>query len=625
MMRTVVLLRRGVVVLLTLLLTLLLGVGLLPGRPAVAVPARLTNLAHLDFLLDTTRPGAVEGHTTYRLAEEPDLVMPWTYADARPGGTFERIGGGPRDPETGDFGQGAFNADDTTRAAVVYLRHWRQTGDRTSRRTAYELLRSVGYHQTVSGPDAGNVVLWMQPDGDLNPSAEPVELPDPSDSEDSYWLARTIWAFGEGYAAFERSDPAFAAFLQARLRLAVRALERQALDSYGGYAVSDGRRVPSWLIVDGADASAEAVLGLAAYVRAEPSDRSARRALRQLAAGIAALSAGDADSWPYGAILPWAKSPSLWHAWGSQMSASLVVASTVLRDRSLLAPAVREADSFDPTLATSNGPDIGWFPTPGDKTQIAYGVDSRVQSLLAVADRTGSRQAERLAAVNAGWYFGANAAGEPTYDPETGVTFDGVSPTGVINRNSGAESTIHGLLSMLALDAHPRARRMAEDVTSVVDRDGLVAVEAETGTGGTVVTPAESWTGESLWGGGQYLRLAAGQRATLTLPPSPGPRVLEPVVWVPERSRRTTRWTAAGRGLGAVTHRVGAQGISEVPGALLARTLPRTLPAGVTEISVEAVGGEVWLDAVIVRPVVSKAVFEGDRGPTVIRHRIAGR
>ena len=45
----------------------------------------------------------------------------------------------------------------------------------------------------------------MQPDGTLNPSPTPVELPDPSDSGESYWLARTIWALGEGYAAFRDS------------------------------------------------------------------------------------------------------------------------------------------------------------------------------------------------------------------------------------------------------------------------------------------------------------------------------------------------------------------------------------------------------------------------------------
>ena len=88
--------------------------------------------------------------------------------------------------------------------------------------------------------------------------------------------------------------------------------------------------MPAWLIVNGADATAEAVLGLAAYVEAAPGDRAARRALRQLSEGIAAMGRGDRDSWPYGAILPWAESPSLWHAWASQMSAALAEASTVL-------------------------------------------------------------------------------------------------------------------------------------------------------------------------------------------------------------------------------------------------------------------------------------------------------
>ncbi|KTS80967.1 hypothetical protein NS183_17440, partial [Microbacterium testaceum] len=180
---------------------------------AEAAPAApLTNLAHLDFLLDeATPPAGVEGHSTYRQAEEPTLLAPWTYADARDGGTFERVGGGPLDAATGHWGQGAYNADDNTRAAVVYLRHWKQTGDADSRHKAYELLRTVAYHQTTDGPSAGNVVLWMQPDGELNPSAEPVELPDPSDSGPSYWTARTVWALGEGYAAFVDDDPAFAA------------------------------------------------------------------------------------------------------------------------------------------------------------------------------------------------------------------------------------------------------------------------------------------------------------------------------------------------------------------------------------------------------------------------------
>ena len=49
------------------------------------------------------------------------------------------------------------------------------------------------------------------------------------------------------------------------------------------YVDADGTKVPAWLIVDGADASAEAVLGLAAYSAAAPADVAARSALAELA------------------------------------------------------------------------------------------------------------------------------------------------------------------------------------------------------------------------------------------------------------------------------------------------------------------------------------------------------
>ncbi|WP_053205947.1 hypothetical protein [Jiangella muralis] len=596
------------------LAALVLGSG---GLAATAAePAEtLANTAHLDFLLDHASPAGEPGHTTYRLAEEPELTFPWTYADARAGGTFERIGGGRLDPATGHWSQGAYNADDVSRAAVVYLRHWQQTGSSASRESAYELLRSLAYLQTASGPDAGNVVLWIQPDGTLNPSAEPVELPDPSDSGPSYWLARTIWAFGEGYAAFEAADPAFAGFLRDRLRLAVDAVDRQVLTRYGEYTVADGLRVPSWLIVDGADATAEAVLGLAAYVEAAPSDAAAADALRKLAEGVAAMGGGDPDAWPYGAVLPWAQSRSMWHAWGSQMPASLAAASTALGAPALLRPAVLDSARFVPTLLTAGGADNGWMPTPTERVQIAYGVDSRLQSLLAVgaaADRPGFDQ---LAGLTAAWYFGANAAGSPMYDPATGVTYDGVAADGTINRNSGAESTIHGQLSMLALDAHPEVRARAAGLTDVEARDGLRLVEAEaaTSTTGTVRAPDAAWTGESLWSG-SLLALDTGDTATFDLGPSDLPRLVEPVSWLPLGGSARSVWTASGRSIGALEHRVGAQGLTAIPGALLPLPLRRPVPAGASSVSVTASRGAVELDALLVRPDVSRLALAGDGG-----------
>jgi hypothetical protein len=587
-----------------------------PTAPPTAAPAvaPLTNLAHLDFLLDRTTPAPEAGHSTYPQGTEPTLTVPWTYADARDGGTFARVGGGPLDPATGYWGQGAYNSDDVSRTAVVYLRDWQQTGSEASRDKAYELLRATAYFQTTTGEDAGNVVLWMQPDGTFNRSPVPVELPDPSDSGNSYWLARSIWAFGEGYAAFADEDPEFAAFLQQRLQLGVTALNRETLARYGQYDVADGAKVPAWLIGSGADASAEAVLGLAAYSAVVPGDAASRTALTQLAEGVAAMSSGDGQTWPYGAVLPWAKSRSMWHAWSSQMPVALARASTTLGRPDLLKPAVLDQTSFTTTLLTASGPDNAWYPTPVDQTQIAYGADSRLQSALAVAGAgAGAPGLKRIAAVAASWYFGTNRSGTPVYDPATGVTFDGVQADGTVNRNSGAESTIHGLLSMIALDGAPDVSAEAQGLTSVTSRDGLTVVEAETAapTTGTVVTPDSAWTGESQYGGGSALRLEPGQSATITLPAGSGLRHVEPVLLAAEGVRSTSVWKAGRVPLGTLTTQAGAQGVTAASGALLPQTLPVPIGAGVTTITVTAGRNATVVDGLIVRPPVQRLVLAG--------------
>ncbi|KQQ93351.1 hypothetical protein ASF62_16815 [Leifsonia sp. Leaf325] len=614
--------RMGMLLTATLAVTGLTG---LAAAPATAAPAAsvtpLTNLAHLDFLLDIAEPVAVDGHTTYRLDEEPQLVLPWTYADARDGGTFERVGGGPLDATTGDWGQGAYNADDVARAAVVYLRHWQLTGEASSRTSAYEMLRSLAYLQTSSGANSGNVVLWMQPDGELNPSAEPVELPDPSDSGPSYWTARALWAFGEGYAAFAGSgtadDAAFASFLGERLALSRAAVDTQVLSRYGEYEQSDGLKVPAWLIVDGADASAEAVLGLSAYVDSS-GDPAARETLRKLAEGIAAMGAAsgaDTRSWPYGAILPWAQSRSMWHAWGSQMPAALAAASGTLGTSSLLKPAVRDAAVFTPTLLLAGGPDNGWFPTPTDTTQIAYGADSRLQSLLAVADATGSPAFDQLAAIQAAWFFGANRASAPMYDPATGVTFDGLAPDGTINRNGGAESTIHGLLSMIALDARPDLAARAQGVTTVSQRDGLHLLEAETGSGGEVSTPASAWTGESLYSG-DVLTVRTGSKAVFPIGAADQPRIVESVQWIEPGDRMRSLWTSGILPLGLLSMRGPEQGISPTPGVLLPQALQLPVPARATTVTIRPLVGTATIDNLIVRPLVSRMLLSGAAGDT---------
>jgi len=595
-----------------------------------AAGSRLTNLDHLDFLGDRVNPPDQARHTTYRMGARPRIGTLWTYSEPQSDGSYNRIGGGAYDPDTNTYEQGAYNADDMTRAAVVYLRHWRRFGDDHSRRYAKQLLRGVTYLQTARGPNRGNVVLWMQPDGTLNRSPVIVELPDPSDSGPSYWLGRTMWALGEGYAAFKDRDPGFARFLRNRMELAVGALNRQVLrPKFGHYQIVDGLRWPSWLLVDGADASSEPTLGLAAYVEAGGSDR-ARRALARLAKGIAAMPLGRARRWPFGAIMPWTLSRSVWHAWASQMGSALARAGTVLDRKDFVATAAGEAGLFTPHMLVQAGPEQGWLPGTSDTAQIAYGADSTLQNLVRVAGAAGRPAFRRMAGFAGAWYFGNNPAAQQMYDPATGRTFDGVNSDQTVNMNSGAESTIHGLLSMITLDSRPRVAQQAQ-IAGERERLTWQYAEAESGAveGGTVQTPADAWTGESLWGGGSYVELDAGGSVSIPVDlPITDRYQLFPVFDRRPVARGVIglEYILGGMPAGRQDHGgAGAQGVTPTPGYRAVGWVPTDgeVPAGPTEVVASHTGNTrrpARLDAVMVQPRVEWLLLgDGDNGQGLLR------
>ena len=583
---------------------------------------RLTNLDHLRWLMDEVPLTPTATHTTWAIETEPTGRTPWTYANASDDG-FTRVGGGSYDAATGHWSQGAYNADDIARAAVVFVRHHAATGSASSLADARELLRTLTYLQTASGPNAGNVVLWMQADGTLTPSAVPRELPDPSDSAESFWTARLVWALGEAYPAFRRKDPAFAGFLRDRLRLALAALQRGSLSRYGQWLVADDVPVPAWLITQGADASAEACLGLAAYVRSEPSDGTARRALAQLAEGVAAMRSGGTGTWPFGAVLPWLGSQSFWHAWGGEAPQALCRAAGVLGSRRLREAGLADAGQFTPVLLTARGPYNAWTPVPGE-AQIAYGAEGRVSGLLAAADLTGSAGFLELGGLAGGWFFGANPSGRPTYDASTGVTFDGVEFDGRVNINSGAESTIHGLLAMLALDAHPEAAALAASITGATWA-GLSVVEAEAGAlagGAVVVTPPSAWTGAANWSGARYVSVPSGGSVRIAVSGDgafvhpiinrrPGSLGSSTYTAVDARGRRTRLGSLRNGGL-REAGTVGAEGL------LRPFPLDRPLPRGTVAVVVESTG-DLQLDALLLQPAVSTATYaRGSGRPAVL-------
>jgi hypothetical protein len=134
-----------------------------------------------------------------------------------------------------------------------------------------------------------------------------------------------------------------------------------------------------------------------------------------------------------------------------------------------------------------------------------------------------------------------------------------------------------------------------------------------------VVTPPSAWTGESLISG-SYVHLPAGAGLRWQVPPADQPRLVLPVVDLRPGVPARTVWHSDAGPLGEVDHaRVGAQGNSPAPGALLPVTLPRELAAHATELTAQATAGNpATVDAVMLEPLVSRLTLAGDRHSTTL-------
>ena len=210
------------------------------------------------------------------------------------------------------------------------------------------------------------------------------------------------------------------------------------------------------------------------------------------------------------------------------------------------------------------------------------------------------------------------------YDPATGRTFDGVNVDGVVNRNSGAESTIHGLLATLILDGQADVAALAQ-VAHVDERRTWTLVEAETGqlgSGAEVFVPDSSWTGESLWSG-DGVRLQPGGTLTISVGDiGAGPNLLLPVVLL-DPSAGTTTWGTPRRVAGMVRHsRVGSQGDSPAPGRLAVETLDNTVE-DVQSVVVRGSKRDTFVDAVLVQPEIEHVVLTNDAHATALLRSFA--
>lgn len=378
------------------------------------------NLRHLDHLCETINIGETLMMVTHIYSEYPD----YEWVDATE--------------------EGISCVDDVSRASILYLRHYAMCGDSVSLEKARRGLNFVMYMEQKDG-EFYNFILS---DYSINMEGGT------SKKSFNWWAVRGLRALCHGYRVFGEIDSVYAKELKEHIELTFGRI-REFLKHYDEYEFFDGVKVPKWLI-HGGDATSEVVLALLDYYSVD-GDEEVGEIIKKFVEGLIQFQVCDSESPFYGMHLSWR---NCWHAWGNTQTEALAKAGRIFNNSPWLESARMEADNFYPFLISKNflnsielhleePPTMRAFP------QISYGIRPMVSGLIQLYITTGDERYAKLAGLTASWLRGNNPAHHAMYDPKTGRVYDGIDNENKINKNSGAESTIEGLMTLMEISNNP--------------------------------------------------------------------------------------------------------------------------------------------------------------------------
>lgn len=395
---------------------------------AQSVAERYVNLSHLDRLYRPVKlANGAEVGTVAIYSEAPDY---WLVTDADEGFTC---------------------VDDVSRAALLMLRE----PDLATSPDRQAKLRAMTEFVLQLQSDTGYFYNFLWPDRQINKTFKT------SVAEPNFWSWRAMWLLTEAYPYYQKADPTLAGRMQAATQKLVTVMLRDFGSRRQEFNFVKGVRVPKWLpFGSGSDQAAIMLLSLANVQQQTPS-ADVLNLMELLGEGIVAMQYGGPGQYPYGAILSFENN---WHAYASDQAYALLRVGRALNKPAWLAAARREIDNFYPYLlkegllesfaVEQSGSDV-IAVTTSKFSQIAYGVRPMVWAALEAYDQTKNAKYADMAVQFAGWFLGKNPASTVMYDRTTGRGYDGIGPGAVVNRNSGAESTIESLWAFQRLEQYP--------------------------------------------------------------------------------------------------------------------------------------------------------------------------
>ena len=346
-----------------------------------------------------------------------------------------------------DTDEGIACIDDAARAVVFYLEHYKFYGNESSLIKAKKLLQFILNMQANNG----FFYNFIFDDYSINKDHKN------SINEPNWWSWRAMWALSKGYLHFVNVDKDFADIIYKRLKKITKELKK-IINAERETKIINGKDKITWLPQKSAsDQASIIILSLLNYYKFS-KDESIPEYINNLCNGILTLQKGDSTSFPHFAIMSW---ENLWHGYGNLQSYSLLKASSVLEREDILLAAILEINYFYKFLMNKNYLSSFYIDKKNDEyipvetkqySQIAYNFRVMVYACIEAYNITKDSSYASMAGEIATWFFGNNLAEAQMYFPSSGICYDGINSQNAINKNSGAESTIEALLTLLILE-----------------------------------------------------------------------------------------------------------------------------------------------------------------------------
>lgn len=376
------------------------------------------NTSHLDYLYEEITVKGIDMAIIHIYSNYPD----YKYLD--------------------DDDEGAACVDDAARAAIFYFNHYNFTGNEQSIKKCKKLLKFILYLQSENG----YFYNFMWGDHSINKTFKT------SVAEVNWWSWRALWILTEVHPYYEKADEEFAQQIMDSINKLLSSVKSQ-IPKETNTELFQNRVIPTWLPKKyAADQASVILLCLTNYLN-KFDDPELLEYVEKLQDGIILMQIKDNSNPYYGAFMSW---QNIWHAWGNVQSYALLKSYSLNKNEEVLSAALLELDNFYRYLNEKGM--ISSFTLKSDGSideqtfsQIAYGIRPIVWALLEANKITNDKKYSVLAGQIGQWLIGKNIASTIMYNAEDGKVFDGIESADKINMNSGAESTIEALLTLLEI------------------------------------------------------------------------------------------------------------------------------------------------------------------------------